>query len=322
MNKVFLTIVIPTYNRGNKLNRLLNLLFEQISDGKLSDFVNVLVSDNNSTDNTRAICDKFLKNINFEYFFNSTNIGFDKNIIKSYQSVKSEYVWFFADDDIPKSNSVHTIYKTLKSSLPEILLYSFAQPQHSNIRFFDYPEKVYETKNIKESINLINKFPKISIYILKNDKRILEPRYYESFLGLGWMHIILSYNVLYFNKESKVSIISQILATCDEDFDKISWDPNIILNGYKIQSHKLIQDYFPELYSQKKRSSYLDSIQFCFAAKTGSLRVENIQEYDMLIRKIPFEFKHLIKNKKSLVQLLILKLKLIKIYQFLFTKNQ
>ena len=258
MNKVFLTIVIPTYNRANKLNRLLNLLFEQISDGKLSDFVNVLVSDNNSTDNTRVICDKYSKHINFEYFFNSTNIGFDKNIIKSYQSVKSEYVWFFADDDIPKANSIHTIYNTLKSTLPEILLYSFGQPQHSNTRFFDYPEKVYETKNIKESINVINQFPKISIYILKNDQRILEPRYYESFLGLGWMHIILSYNILYLNKKSKVSIISEILATCDEDFDKISWDPKVILNGYKIQSHKLIQDNFPKLYSEKNIFFYLD----------------------------------------------------------------
>jgi glycosyltransferase involved in cell wall biosynthesis len=312
MNKVFLTIAIPTYNRGYKLNRLLNLLFEQINDEKLSDFVNVLVSDNNSTDNTRVICDKFLKYTNFEYFFNSTNVGFDMNLIKSFQSAKSEYVWFFADDDIPKSNSLITIYDTLKSKLPYVLLYSFAQPQHSNIRFFDYTEKVYETKNIKESINLINNFPKISIYILKNDQRILEPRYYESFLELGWMHIILSYNVLFLNKKSKVSVISEILATADEDFDKLSWNPNVIFNAYKIQSHKLIQDYFPEFYFQKKESSYFDAIQFCYAAKVGSLRVVNMKDYDILISKIPFKLKYLIKNKKSFVQLLLLKFKLTK----------
>ena len=67
MSKPLFSIVIPTYNRSDKLLRGLKSLNEQT----FSDF-EVLVCDDGSTDNTREVVDKFRTEIKFRdlrYFF-------------------------------------------------------------------------------------------------------------------------------------------------------------------------------------------------------------------------------------------------------------
>ena len=83
-----LTIAIPTYNRGHRLEKTLrDLLQHVVSSGFLSD-IEVLVSDNGSPDNTRSIIsaqkDSFLeKGIVFTHLNNEINLGFDENMISS-----------------------------------------------------------------------------------------------------------------------------------------------------------------------------------------------------------------------------------------------
>jgi len=64
--RVKLSIIIPTFNRGKSLGLLLKSLNGQIN---LNDF-EVIVVDNGSTDNTRAICDQFLGTIPLIYSYN------------------------------------------------------------------------------------------------------------------------------------------------------------------------------------------------------------------------------------------------------------
>ena len=51
----FLTIGIPTYNRGSKLDRLLGILYQQIDKEGLSNQVEILVRDNFSTDESHLV---------------------------------------------------------------------------------------------------------------------------------------------------------------------------------------------------------------------------------------------------------------------------
>jgi len=58
-NKPFLTIAIPTYNRAIYLKNLLNCIVPQAED--LCGLVQICISNNSSTDNTREIIADFKK---------------------------------------------------------------------------------------------------------------------------------------------------------------------------------------------------------------------------------------------------------------------
>ena len=94
--KFFLTIAIPTYNRCAFLDRCLHSLREL----KDYDDVEILVSNNASTDNTLAILEKF-KDVfpALTIVSNKQNMGMDFNISQSFEKAKGEYVWVFGDDD-------------------------------------------------------------------------------------------------------------------------------------------------------------------------------------------------------------------------------
>jgi hypothetical protein len=52
---VFLSLCIPTYNRARKLDRLLHQLREIIATSQFRESVEVIISDNASTDDTKEV---------------------------------------------------------------------------------------------------------------------------------------------------------------------------------------------------------------------------------------------------------------------------
>ena len=117
MKSAFLTIAIPTYNRGLVLYSLL----ESIFDGLNCD-IEVLVCDNNSSDNTYEVCNKYLDLNQFRYFRNESNLGFDGNILSTINHCKSDYIWFLSDDDFVTSGFFNDILIYLKKHQPVSLL--------------------------------------------------------------------------------------------------------------------------------------------------------------------------------------------------------
>ena len=79
-----LTIAIPTWNRSALLDELLLELISQITTFHLENSIEIVVSDNNSTDNTSIICEAHVQNYNFfKYNRNSRNLGAKINVIKA-----------------------------------------------------------------------------------------------------------------------------------------------------------------------------------------------------------------------------------------------
>ena len=76
-NKPLLSICIPTYNRSDYLKKTIESIV--IQDEFKNHKVEIVISDNASTDNTRKVCQEFEKKFsNFHYFRNEFNI-YDKN---------------------------------------------------------------------------------------------------------------------------------------------------------------------------------------------------------------------------------------------------
>lgn len=109
MNPI-LTIAIPTFNRRNKLQMSLTALLEQ-AQGKP---VELLVSDNASTDDTQKFMESFcLQHPQITYVRNPENIGPDRNFLNCYNRSSGEYVLLLGDDDLLLPGAVDAMLQTL-----------------------------------------------------------------------------------------------------------------------------------------------------------------------------------------------------------------
>ena len=89
-----LSICIPTYNRAEYLEGAINNI---VSDDAFCDKVEIVISDNASTDNTKQVGEKFAnKYSNVHYYRNIENIK-DQNFILALQRAKGKYVRLFND---------------------------------------------------------------------------------------------------------------------------------------------------------------------------------------------------------------------------------
>lgn len=95
-----LTIAIPTYNRAPLLDKQLSWLSRAIKG--FEDEVEVLVSDNCSTDNTQEVIARWkeqMTGVTFNSRKNSQNLGVMKNIMQCLVGARTKYVWAIGDDD-------------------------------------------------------------------------------------------------------------------------------------------------------------------------------------------------------------------------------
>ena len=86
-----LSICIPTYNRLPFLKELLPAILGQVDSGRAEVEVEVVVSDNASTDDTADYL-RSLSNPCLRWWTNETNIGGDRNFLKCVAEARGEYV--------------------------------------------------------------------------------------------------------------------------------------------------------------------------------------------------------------------------------------
>jgi glycosyltransferase involved in cell wall biosynthesis len=90
----FLSIVIPTYNRARFLDYCLEV---HVPLAGLHN-IQIFVSDNASTDDTKEVVDKWKCNYPLiSYYSNETNIGPDDNFERALKYPNTEYVWLLGD---------------------------------------------------------------------------------------------------------------------------------------------------------------------------------------------------------------------------------
>lgn len=111
--KIKLTIIIPTYNRKERLKRTLELLDRQTD----SDF-EVIISDNCSNYDISEIVDQLKKEFSsrIKLIKNKINLGMDLNFTLPFLQIEEGWIWQVADDDEPLIDAVYKIKR-------DILLY-------------------------------------------------------------------------------------------------------------------------------------------------------------------------------------------------------
>lgn len=109
-----LTVAIPTYNRAKSLQAALDSILSQISN-HLN--LEIIISDNASTDNTSEIVKQYQKTYqHIRYFRNDTNKGIDYNISKAVELSSSDYVMLLSDDDLLLDGSLDYLISLINTN--------------------------------------------------------------------------------------------------------------------------------------------------------------------------------------------------------------
>lgn len=112
-----LSICIPTYNRAHVLKDCLKSLVQADS---FSDEVEIIISDNCSTDETQQVVDFFAKDYpNIKYFKNDTNIGLSRNLLCVLERGTGIYLKLSNDYNLFRKKSLTFLLETIKHHLQD-----------------------------------------------------------------------------------------------------------------------------------------------------------------------------------------------------------
>ncbi|MFA6087887.1 glycosyltransferase family 2 protein [Mucilaginibacter sp.] len=194
MEQPLLTIAIPTYNRARLLDTCLNSILSQVNT-EISNDIEVIVSDNDSPDNTTNIVEKYINTGHkITYTKRPENIGADRNIAACFLKASGKYVWLFSDDDLLLPGYLKFIFDLLNNNdfgnlylnglwYNEVYENNTEAPVKINFEKFDDPLLFIEKVNFWLTFitgNIINK----SLFT----EQIDVSAFYESNLGhLSWI---------------------------------------------------------------------------------------------------------------------------------------
>ena len=108
-----LSICIPTYNRsGHLLECVQNILS---AAGEYSHQIEIVISDNASTDDTKAKGEELQSKYHFiKYHRNETNV-IDKNFFIAAGLAGGDYLWILGDDDRIEENAIEEVFEKIRA---------------------------------------------------------------------------------------------------------------------------------------------------------------------------------------------------------------
>jgi glycosyltransferase involved in cell wall biosynthesis len=160
-----LSVAIPTYNRAKLLQENLRNLTAQITE--LDELVEIVVSDNASSDETASVVAASIKNGSpIIYFRNKFNLGMDENADLAIRRSRGKYVLLFGDDDILEQGALETILHCLNTHPDLGVIYS-------NFRVFDTSlEKRIDFRDLAFDNISVDSYFSVGLDVIKQTKKI------------------------------------------------------------------------------------------------------------------------------------------------------
>jgi glycosyltransferase involved in cell wall biosynthesis len=194
---MLLTLAIPTYNRAQRLRETLFEFVAQIEGAALTD-VEIVVSDNCSTDGTPQVCADIAAAhpaLRLRYFRNTTNLGFDGNVNALFGHAQGQYVWTFSDDDEPLPQVLTRILDLLRQRKIRFAYINYRTSingQRLPSRFGAGPDRWLPARDLLKTIRFSNSL--ISACLFSRQAWLdADPGRY---LGSLWIHFYMAREVL------------------------------------------------------------------------------------------------------------------------------
>lgn len=169
---IILTIGIPVYNGEKSIADLLNsITVPESLNGKIE----ILVSDNCSTDSTAEIVKGFSE---VKYFKNLENIGYDRNMHNIFEKASGDFVWTIGADDVV----IGALDKlcSLINDYPDLALICVAGNSglSNDFRVYDKDELFLEGSEFRSGF--------VSANIIKRSAWLNTDT--SKYFGSGWIH--------------------------------------------------------------------------------------------------------------------------------------
>ncbi|MBT8558155.1 glycosyltransferase family 2 protein [Polynucleobacter paneuropaeus] len=264
-----LTIGIPTYNRANLLFNLLENISQQIR-GAVNFEVEILVSDNASTDNTFDIIKSFKDSnpdIKIKLHSNNCNIGYDENVNMLFQLATGDYVMTLSDDDGLESNAINTIKNILDKNYGVKIVYiannfydcnlknkvDINDPFFKNIgnnRYFQSAKDLFLTSKAI--------FGGISGLCIER-KSWLETNV-KKYFGTNWIHLGVTLNILIY---ADIYVIAEPLIKYRMDNKGSRWnslETSLGIQRILLEFYKIFPNVIEEIYNEHRHQTRLSLI--------------------------------------------------------------
>lgn len=158
MSEIKLSVIVPTYNSSNTIERLIHSLSNQIS----KDFEIVFIDDN-STDNTVDLILKALENSNIpsQLIVNETNKGPGYSRNRGLEKANGDYIVFIDSDDIVREDHLSTFYENIKGH-DSVFVKGLKVDDEGNLfdfkvdRFDPLIDLSRKTGNVIKAVDIIN----------------------------------------------------------------------------------------------------------------------------------------------------------------------
>lgn len=206
MENIKLTIAIPTFNRCE----LLRLTLESVLQQRV-ECMEIIVSDNASTDGTENMMIEFCNNYDIRYIRNESNLGMDNNFLNCLLVARGEYVHMLSDDDILLPGAVEKIMSIIDKESPDYInlnsfTYSsdkFVLEQKKPPRICIHEDVITKDKNrIMELLGVYITYISATIIKRSNLSKIENP---QKYCGTYFLHAHLVLDML-MSENSKVVI--------------------------------------------------------------------------------------------------------------------
>lgn len=109
-----ISIGIPTYNGAVRIRAALDSILAQLTP-ELALFVEVVISDNASTDDTASVVASYSMRFPcaIVYCKNDVNVGYDRNVNVVFTQAIGQYVWLLSDDDALEQGAIGKVLSTI-----------------------------------------------------------------------------------------------------------------------------------------------------------------------------------------------------------------
>jgi len=180
---MLLSICIPTYNRSQYLQSCLNSILCQLDEDM---DIEIIISDNDSSDDTEKISRPYLTNAKLKYFKQSSNIGATKNFLKLVEKyAQGEFCWIVGDDDFLKQGALKEVIKLLEANKHDTD-YIYASVESIDVEKYKSFNTLFDTSLLDEKFYVKN----LNYEKDKKFEELISPRYSLFFWESLWLQFL------------------------------------------------------------------------------------------------------------------------------------
>ena len=229
-----LTIAIPTYLCSQELKRALEAIEKQYDER-----IEVLVSNDNSPDDTDDIVAEIQKRMPIHYIKNKTNLGYDRNFLQCYKEASGKYVMLMGNDDYLLDGSISHMLNYLEQnpSVDWVFVNFKTFTKNGDQLFFNSPK--CEEIGDKEHVSKDDFIKYASVWIstlssIVNREKVLRIKNYDEYIGTVFMAICIPLEITGVEPYN-LGIIGKALIAYNQPFNEYINNTFFVRNGTGIK---------------------------------------------------------------------------------------